>query len=132
MGTLLSALASGSMRADTVPLGRVSFDTYLPSGPGQYEIDGFAIENLTGNWSPHPGFPVADENLFLNSHFLINFQDGSQEMLSLGDLTPDTGNVDQFPAGWAGGHRRYLYGDPLSDHLPVRKRFHFSSCRLRA
>ena len=89
-----SLAASGlQVKADTILVGVLSFDSVVPAAPGAPGINGFTIYNFTGTNS-QPGTPNSALS-FLNTSVLL---DGSQTV-NIGTIAP--GSVQpaslQFP-----------------------------------
>ena len=74
--------------ADTIQLGALSYDTFIPAGAGSPGVDAFDIANLTGAFSLAPDFPVADSLTLQAAVLTLTFSDASQQIVNLGDIGP--------------------------------------------
>ena len=80
----LCLISAVSVRADTLNLGTLSYDTFIPGGDGSVGIDAFDISNLTGDFNLPPDFPVLDNLVFQSA--VLTLSDG--EVFDLGDIDP--------------------------------------------
>ena len=81
-------LASQSL-ADSILIGTLSYDTFIPAGFGSVGIDAFNISNLTtGSFDLPPYFPVSDALTFQSASLTLTRADRSQEVIDLGDIEP--------------------------------------------
>lgn len=76
--------------ADAAPVGFLSFDSLIP-GPGGVNV--FGVNNLTGDPGSGgsalpPDFPVFDSLTLLGSILELTLQDGTMQLISLGDIGP--------------------------------------------
>ena len=72
--------------AHAVPVGIISFNTFIP-GPGG--VNAFTIVNLTGPFALPPTFPVLNSLTFTGSTLALVRGDGmSLPLISLGDIGP--------------------------------------------
>ncbi len=86
--------------ADTINLGVISFDTFIPGGGGTPGINVFDISNLTGTSGLPPDFPVLDSLMFLGSKLSLTDSGGNMTTTLLGDIGPG-GLVDTTPVQFA-------------------------------
>ena len=82
---LASSLAA---QADIVPVGILSYDTFIPGAPGTPGVDAFDIANLTGPDNFPPDFPASDPLTFQSAVLTLTLSDMSQQILILGDIEP--------------------------------------------
>ena len=61
---------SGSVRAETINLGALSYDTFIAASNGSPGIFAFDLANLTGADSLPPDFPVSDLDHLVRSENL--------------------------------------------------------------
>ena len=82
----------------TLALGGVSFNTLIPGGAGVSGVTNFEVDNFTGAFALPSDFPVIANLIFQNSQLVLTEQGGTQDVISLGSLTPGaaTPNVLDF------------------------------------
>jgi hypothetical protein len=104
-GGIALCLLATTARASIVNLGTLSYDTFIPPGPGSPGVDAFDLANLTGAFSLPPDFPVIDALTFQSAQLTLTLSDLSQLVFTLGDIGPgfllDQGGnpVVQVPGG---------------------------------
>ena len=81
-------IAGGSARADSINVGALSYDTYIPASGGSPGVFAFNLSNLTGGFSLAPDFPVTDSLTFGSAKLTLTLGDLSRNVISLGDLGP--------------------------------------------
>jgi len=82
-------LLTPAVRASTIAVGVLSFDTFIPpGGDGSPGVDAFDIVNLTGGFSLPPDFPVTDSLTFEDAILTLTLSDSSEEVFDLGDIGP--------------------------------------------
>lgn len=89
----LASLASPPP-ASAVPIGIVSFDTFIPGPDG---LNAFSVANFTGDFSLPPDFPVFGPLAFLNGTLSLTRQDGATEIFTAGDVGPGVFGDALFP-----------------------------------
>lgn len=89
----LAALASPPA-ASAVPIGIVSFDTFIPGPDG---VNAFSINNLTGDFSLPPDFPVFGSLTFLGGTLSLTREGGALEVFDVGDIGPGVFGDLLFP-----------------------------------
>lgn len=87
---LISGMLLFSGVARAVPLGFISYDSFIP-GPGG--VNAFGINNLTGDPATGesafpPDFPVMDPLTFLGGTWTLTLENGTNQVISLGDIGP--------------------------------------------
>jgi hypothetical protein len=80
----LAALAAPSTVA-AVPIGIVSYDTFIPGPDG---VNAFGITNISGDFNLPPDFPVTTALQFLGSTLTLTREDGGTDVFALGDIGP--------------------------------------------
>jgi len=99
-------LVSTVAPADQIPIGYLSFDEFIAAGSG-VGINAFNLYNLTGpDWGQafSPSAFASDGLTFDDASLTVNFQGGSSQVISLGNIDPgilsdSSGNpVVQFPS----------------------------------
>src|SRR5580658_9899718 len=81
-------LTAGAACANSVDLGVLSYDVFIPGAPGMPGVDAFDIANFTGAFGLPPDFPVSG-NLTLVGATLTLFPLGQpSEVLALGNIGP--------------------------------------------
>lgn len=60
-------------RADTVALGAITFDVFIPGGIGSPGVNDFSIDGFPGLFGLPPDFPASDPLIFLNSSTELSF-----------------------------------------------------------
>lgn len=92
-------LTTGSVHADTIPVGILFFNNLNPAGPGSPGVNDFEIDNLTGSlFSLPPDFPVVDSLVFGSLQLMLSGSGGPQT-IPVGDISPgfNTPSSLQFP-----------------------------------
>lgn len=74
--------------ADTIPVGVLSYDTFIPAGNGSPGVYAFDIANLTDGFSLPPDFPVTDSLTFDDAVLTLTLSDSSQQVFDLGAIGP--------------------------------------------
>lgn len=82
LGLLLVLLASTAARADSLNLGVLSYDPFIPGA-----VDAFTVNNSTGPFSLPPDF-LASTSLTFSGATLDLTQSGVTSSIPLGDLAP--------------------------------------------
>ena len=75
-------------RAFALPIGIVSFDTFIPGSEDVVGVNLFTIGNFTGAFSLAPDFPVVDALVLVDSEFSATRSDGTTFSVNLGDIGP--------------------------------------------
>jgi hypothetical protein len=73
-------------RADTLDLGVLSFDTFIPGNENSPGINAFNIGNFTGGFSLLPDFPVTDSLVFQGATLELFPVGNPSQLLALGDI----------------------------------------------
>ena len=71
-------LLSSAAYADIVPVGVLSYDTFIPAGNGSPGVDAFDIANFTGAFNLAPDFPVTDSLTFKSAVLTLTLSDSSR------------------------------------------------------
>jgi len=79
------AALAGPSPAWSFPIGIVSFDTFIPGPDG---INALSVNNLTGDFSLPPDFPVTAPLTFLDSTLSLTREGGTIDIFDLGDIGP--------------------------------------------
>jgi hypothetical protein len=74
--------------AFALPIGIVSFDTFIPGSEDEVGVNLFTIGNFTGAFSLAPDFPVVDSLVLADSEFSATRSDGTTFTVNLGDIGP--------------------------------------------
>jgi hypothetical protein len=95
-------LTGPSAFADTLNLGFISFDGFIPGDLTSPGVNEFSINNLTsdpglGGFSLPPDFPVFSFLTFQNAQLTVEESSGN-ELFPLGDLSPGTSISDLITA----------------------------------
>jgi hypothetical protein len=75
-------------RAFALPIGIVSFDTFIPGSEDVAGVNLFTIGNFTGAFSLAPDFPVVDSLVLADSEFSATRSDGTTFTVNLADIGP--------------------------------------------
>jgi len=81
-------LSATLVQADTVNVGALSYDTFIPAGGGSPGVYAFDLANLTGAYGLPPDFPVSDPFTFGSAVLTLTLRDLSQDVIDLGDIGP--------------------------------------------
>jgi hypothetical protein len=79
-------LAAG--RCQAIPIGVLSYDTFIPDSSASPGISAFDLSNLTGAFALPPDFPVDDSLTFQSARLTLTRPDLTQQTFSLGDIGP--------------------------------------------
>ncbi len=74
--------------AASIPLGSLSYDTFIGPGSGSPGITAFNLSNLTGIFGLPPDFPVSDPVTLYSATLTLTLSDLSQQVISFGDIGP--------------------------------------------
>jgi hypothetical protein len=87
-GCVALVLSCSAARADSVNLGVLSYDTFIPSSAGGPGIDALDLSNLTGVFNLPSDFLVSDNLTFLNAVLTVTPSGQAAEVFDLGDIGP--------------------------------------------
>jgi hypothetical protein len=88
VGGMAFCLLAATARGNTVDVGALSYDTFVPAGIGSPGIDAFDLSNLTGAFSLPPDFPVIDSLTFGSAKLILTLSDLSHKTFILGAIGP--------------------------------------------
>ena len=80
---LLSSLMA---RADSLPVGVISFDNFIAATPQAAGVNAFNLNNYTGSSALPPDFPSSTALTFQNASLTLTFSDSSSTVVPLGDI----------------------------------------------
>ena len=88
IGGIALCLLGTIAKADTINVGALSYDTFIPAGGGSPGVFAFNLANLTGAFSLPPDFPVSDSLTLGSAVLTLTLSDLSLHIIPLGDLGP--------------------------------------------
>lgn len=88
LGGFTLCLLVSIAQADTVSVGVLSYDTFIPAGDGSPGVLAFDLANLTGAFSLPTDLPVTNSLTFESATLTLTLSDLTQDVIALGDIGP--------------------------------------------